>query len=94
MSPLSWSFKGLVLFWASAFAVSALLLVLARMTHPNSWDLAVPYPNTLRLAWIAFRDAFTVRPLETLALVALPLLVLAVTLLWLAGVAVRVVRDT
>jgi hypothetical protein len=89
MSPLSWSFKGLAIFWASAFAVSALLLLLARLTQPNAWDLAVPYPNSLRLAWMAFRDAFTVRPFETLALVAIPLLVLAVTLLWLAGLAVR-----
>jgi hypothetical protein len=91
MSLLAWNFRQLVAFWLAALACSVALVMLGGWLRPRPekffWILpARSLPHGIWLAAVAF---FRARPIEAIALVALPVLTAGITLAWLTGRLVR-----
>ena len=63
--------------------------MLGRLTQPSQWDWAIPFPNSIHLAWIALREVFIARPFEATALIAIPIVTMLVSLTWVVGLVFR-----
>lgn len=87
MSPLSWTFRQLLAFWVGALGTAALLWFIGRRVHPDPWRFfwILPARNLAHGLWLASCAFFRVRPIEAAAILAVPLVTLVVTVVWLAG---------
>ena len=87
MSPLTWTFLQLLVFWSAAIALAGLLWWIGRRVQPGPWKFfwLLPARNLLHgilLGSIAF---FRFRPFEATALLGVPIATFVITMVWLTG---------
>lgn len=87
MSPLSWTVRQLLAFWAGAFGIAALLWLIDRriQAEPLKVFWILPARNLVQGLWLAGCAFFRARPFEATAVLAVPVVTFLVTAVWLAG---------
>ena len=75
--------RQLALGWVIAIAISVGLLAIGVLRGPWDAALLLPHPGSVRNVLVFVREAFAERPLEATALIAIPFVMLLVTLGWL-----------
>ena len=78
----------MIVMWLVGLSMSGLLLVIGIRRNGPSWDLAVlmvPGSSRLRLAWVILKVAMLERPIETLAVIGIPAVLLLGTCVWGIG---------
>ena len=87
MSPLSWTFRQLMVFWAGAAVIAAVLWKIGGQLQPGPWKFfwLLPARNPAHGLWLASCAFFVTRPFEAVAVLVVPAATLVVTALWIIG---------
>ena len=88
MSPLSWSFPRLALFWLVSAFVGGICWRIGQLLSPlpERFFFLIPYDgaseSTVRAIFAVCREFLLQRPWQATAVIAVPVVVLVVTISW------------